>query len=327
MGVRLLVRSCWASRTDGDAVYEFDQARILVGRGRGADVRLPHRAVSVRHATIEHGPRGYSIVDHGTTNGTYVSGARIVPGRPKPLRDGDRIEIGGFSLVMKVGVPILRSTSSERTASLARRLAREASGEVDPRLRPVLTVVNGPQEGAQLELPDPPSRVVLGRGEECDLVLADADASREHAEIEVGLDGVWVRDLESKNGIAVGDRATKEKLLSDRDEIRVGNTVVRFEDPARERVEALEGLEDEEVRAPSWADVAPAKEPEAPAPEAPSETGPEPVESPDVDREAARKPPPPGRAPIAAADLVIYVLASVVFALSVLGLVWLLRSG
>ena len=326
MGVRLLVRSCWASRTDGDAVYEFDQSRILVGRGRGADVRLPHRAVSVRHATIEHGPRGYSIVDHGTTNGTLVGGARIVPGRPKPLRDGDRIEIGGFSLVLEVGVPILRSTSSERTASLARRLVREALDEADPQLRPVLTVLNGPQEGEQLELPDPPSRLVLGRGEECDLVLADTDASREHAEIEVGLDGVWVRDLASKNGITVGDRVMKEKLLADREEIRVGNTVLRFEDPAGDRVEELEGTEDEAVQAPTWAQVEPAPEP-TPAPEPDAVTDEEPPDGPDIDREAAKKRPSQARAPIAAADLIIYVLASVVFALSVLGLVWLLRSG
>ena len=101
VGLRLHVRSLWASGSDVDAVFEFDQTRITIGRGRGADVRLPHRSVSLRHATIEHRRGGYVVVDHGTTNGTRVQGSRIVPGRDKPLRDGDRIELGGFSLVFR----------------------------------------------------------------------------------------------------------------------------------------------------------------------------------------------------------------------------------
>ena len=92
MGVRLLVRSCWAARAAGgeggsvdDAVYEFDQSRVVIGRGRGADVRLPHRAVSVRHASIELDGTRYVVVDHGATNGTRVQGVRIVPDRPNDL--------------------------------------------------------------------------------------------------------------------------------------------------------------------------------------------------------------------------------------------------
>lgn len=312
MGARLLVRSGWASRSEGDAVYEFDQPRITIGRGRGADVRLPHRAVSIRHATIEHGGTGYVIVDHGTTNGTAVEGNRIVPGRPKPLRDGDRIDIGGFALVFQANVLVSKLTSSERTASLARRLAREsldASGEAP---RPTVTVLNGPSEGHVLVLPDPPARLTIGRDEGCDLPLNDADLSREHAELEVGLDGVWVRDLSSKNGVFLRGRQIDERLLDDRDEIRLGSTVLRFEDPVEAAVEARGEGDDEEVETPVY---------EPPAPEPVTE--PEPVTPPE--------PPPPRAASrhrsVAAADVVIYVLASVVFALSLLGLFWLLRSG
>ncbi|MCZ7682551.1 MAG: FHA domain-containing protein [Sandaracinaceae bacterium] len=82
MGVRLHVRSLWGPRTGEEVVYEFDQDRILLGRGRGADVCLPHRAVSLRHASIELSGARYAIVDHGSTNGTRVGGARLVPGAP-----------------------------------------------------------------------------------------------------------------------------------------------------------------------------------------------------------------------------------------------------
>ncbi len=314
MGVRLLVRSCWASGSDDDRVYEFDQTRITIGRGRGADVRLPHRAVSVRHATIEAAGTAYTIVDHETTNGTLVQGARVVAGRPKPLRDGDRIELGGFTIRFVAHVPVTTTTSAERTASLARRLVRDSLGASATASAPTLTVLNGPGEGTRVELPEPPARLVIGRGEACELAIDDADLSREHAEIEVGLDGARVRDLGSKNGVWIGERRIDERVLSDRDELRVGATMLRFEDPAGSEIGALEEGEDLAVEPPRYEEPAP---PAAPPPETPSPEAPPPAPAP-RERKASS---------VAPADMVIYVLASVVFALSILGLIWLLRSG
>lgn len=319
MGARLLVRSCWDPDSSDEAAYEFDQTRITIGRGRGADVRLPHRAVSVRHATIEHTGRGYVLVDHSTTNGTRVGGARVVPGRQKPLRDGDRIELGGFSIVISAGIPVSRAMSVERTASLARRLARVSLEDSEEVGRPFITILNGPHEGRRHAIPDAPARLVVGRGEDCDLILDDADLSREHAELEVSFDGVSFRDLGSKNGIFLGGRRVADRLLDDRDELRLGATVLRFEDPAGAAVSALEEGDDDEVETPRWVDPEPPEEAE-PAEEEGAEAAP-PTPEPRV-----RRPSRPSDA-IAPADMVIYVLASVVFAVSILGLIWLLRSG
>jgi pSer/pThr/pTyr-binding forkhead associated (FHA) protein len=312
MGVRLHVRSLWG-KNDEEVLFEFDQDRILIGRGRGADVCLPHRAVSLRHATIELSPRGYTLVDHDSTNGTRATGARLVAGRPKPLRDSDQIEIGGFAIVFRCGVAVSIAPSPTRTTSLARRLAREALDQEERRSS--ITIVNGPSAGKRLVLPDPPARILIGRGEHCELPLNDADASREHAEIEVGLDGARIRDLDSKNGIQIGDRTVRERLLDDRDEVRIGSTVLSFEDSASARVRSLEEGEDNAIDTPIAGE--PKTEPKV------DESGPEepvPVE-----------PPPPRpkkpKSEIAPADVVIYVLAAAVFAFSVLGLLWLLRSG
>jgi pSer/pThr/pTyr-binding forkhead associated (FHA) protein len=312
MGVRLLVRS---NGSDEEVVYEFDQDRILIGRGRGADVCLPHRTVSLRHATIELDGRRYGIVDHETTNGTRVLDARLVPRRPKPLRDHDSITIGVFSIVFRCDVPVTTPTSSERTSSLARRLARRALDGSDEDLRPSLVVLNGPQERERFVLPEPPARLVIGRGESCDMRLRDEDASREHAEIEVGVDGVRVRDLGSKNGISIGGRPVKERLLDDRDELRIGDTILLYEDAAAHAVHALEEGDDELAPPPPPPALAPPVEPAAAPPEVAEEEVKVPVPAP--------RPPRPS---IAVADLVIYTLASVVFAASLLGLFWLLRS-
>lgn len=316
MGVRLHVRSLWGPRAGEEVVYEFDQDRILLGRGRGADVCLPHRAVSLRHASIELSGARYAIVDHGSTNGTRVGGARLVPGRAKPLGDGDRVEVGGFAIVFRAGVAVGSPTSSERTASLARRLVRGALSVEEDIAAPSITILNGPGEGQHVPLPEPPARFLIGRGEDCEVVLHDADASREHAELEIGLDGVTLRDLGSKNGVLVGGRAVRERLLGDGDELRIGATVLRFDDPAADEVRALERGDDAAGPLPEL------EEPEVAEP-AVEEPGPADATEPPEEPPA---PPPPPKASIAPADMVIYVLAAAVFALSVLGLLWLLRA-
>ncbi|MFK7987269.1 MAG: FHA domain-containing protein [Sandaracinaceae bacterium] len=319
MGVRLSVRSCWASRNDADAVYELDLTRIVIGRGRGADVRLPHRSVSVRHATIELSGARYTLVDHETTNGTSVQGTRVVPGREKPLRDGDRIEMGGFSIVFQSGIAVGEATSSERTASLARRLAREALEAREDRLDPIVTILNGAREGEVVNLPEPPSRLVLGRGDDVDITLPDEDASRAHAELEVDLDGVMLRDLESKNGTHVGEHPVEAHRLKDREEFRIGATLLRFEDPASAHVTELEGGDDASTTPPSWQDI-------QPPPLDPEQEEDATLVDADEPSPQLQPPAPPPVRRVAALDMVIYVLAAAVFAVSLLGLFWILRA-
>jgi hypothetical protein len=71
--------------------------------------------------------------------------------------------------------------------------------------------------------------VVLGRMADCDVVIADPRGSRRHAEIRPAGNGFVVADLNSMNGTLVNGTAIREHPLADGDEIRLGNTVLRFE--------------------------------------------------------------------------------------------------
>ncbi|AKF11043.1 FHA domain protein [Sandaracinus amylolyticus] len=305
-----------------DAVYEFDQDRILIGRGAGADVRLPHTSVSTRHATIELRAGRYVIVDHGATNGTRVQGGKLVPERAKPLRDGDRIEVGAFVLSWKEGVPVTSTANAERTSSLARRLLREVLGASTSTTARIV-VINGAQEGVVLEIPPPPARLVIGRAETCDLVLFDADASREHVDLVVDLDGVIARDRGSKNGLVVNERALPEKRLVDRDELVIGATVLVYEDPTESALRAAEQAPDEAMPEPpplepiAVSETAPADDPEAP-------TG-EPEVAPPPRRSTPTLPPVAPK--MGTGEIVIYALAAIVLGVSIAGLVMLLRAG
>ncbi len=73
------------------------------------------------------------------------------------------------------------------------------------------------------------STVVIGRAEDCGLVVLDSLASREHVEIQFS-DGDYVcRDLGSSNGTMVNGKRMTQCTLKDGDRIRVGETEVRFE--------------------------------------------------------------------------------------------------
>jgi pSer/pThr/pTyr-binding forkhead associated (FHA) protein len=56
--------------------------------------------VSREHAKLVAGPDGsWSVVDLGTANGTLVNGEEIPPGTPIRLRDGDRVNLGMWTVI------------------------------------------------------------------------------------------------------------------------------------------------------------------------------------------------------------------------------------
>ena len=74
----------------------------------------------------------------------------------------------------------------------------------------------------------PPSRFVIGRGSECDLMLADSDVSREHCAIEPRGEGHVLIDLSSTNGTFLNDNRIGEKPIQCGDYIRVGTHIMKF---------------------------------------------------------------------------------------------------
>ncbi len=70
--------------------------QTLIGRDESAELRLHDRAVSSRHAVISYSNQGMiTLIDIGSTNGTYVNGKKI---QSCPLQDGDYVEIGDAAL-------------------------------------------------------------------------------------------------------------------------------------------------------------------------------------------------------------------------------------
>jgi pSer/pThr/pTyr-binding forkhead associated (FHA) protein len=99
----------------------------------------------------------------------------------------------------------------------------------------------------QVRLPGP--LAVLGRDPSCDLVLNDAKCSRRHAVVEVGLQGLSVRDTGSANGVFVNGKKVERRRLLAGDTIRLGDVILKVleEEVAGTVVMAPEELHDLET--------------------------------------------------------------------------------
>jgi hypothetical protein len=77
--------------------FDVDSAPLTIGRGGQNDVALEDdEFASARHARFEPRRDGVWLQDRGSTNGTFVNGARI--DRPRRLTPGDVVRVGETDL-------------------------------------------------------------------------------------------------------------------------------------------------------------------------------------------------------------------------------------
>ena len=83
---------------DGTVIQRFalDGTTVIIGRVAPAAIVLEGAAVSRRHCMVDRAGDHVTIMDLGSTNGTFVDGMRV--GEPVVLADGARIQVGPHTL-------------------------------------------------------------------------------------------------------------------------------------------------------------------------------------------------------------------------------------
>ena len=84
--LRLFVKNA-----DGERVYDFDRAEIVVGRDAAADVGIDDKKLSRRHCRFYEAVDGWRVADLESRNGTILNGTPVFDDR---IREGDRVELG-----------------------------------------------------------------------------------------------------------------------------------------------------------------------------------------------------------------------------------------
>jgi pSer/pThr/pTyr-binding forkhead associated (FHA) protein len=96
----------------GSLVFDLNDGENLVGRERAASVRIDSGSISRHHARITVSPRGVTLEDLESKNGTTIRGRRIHS--VSDLRDGDRIVFGTVAAVLRAVRPAITTQTAAR---------------------------------------------------------------------------------------------------------------------------------------------------------------------------------------------------------------------
>ena len=134
-------------------------------------------------------------------------------GKPPPNRRPSRYSVA------RVSSSKTTMSRSGETATVARR--------PPPPLAVVVRVSGVPASKPEVRLST--GRVVLGAGDQADVVLSDQAVSRRHVELSLIPEGVFVRDLESRNGTFYRGHRVERMVLSPGSRITIGNAEVAID--------------------------------------------------------------------------------------------------
>jgi ABC transport system ATP-binding/permease protein len=179
-----------ASLLHGGRRIPIPAGGLLIGRAEGNDIVIDSERASREHARVDPDDGGFSLTDMGSRHGTLLNGERV-RGATRRLESGDTIEIGDEPL---------RFLGGAETRMASRQLAIIGTQTV---------VFEG-------------ERLTVGRDSTNDVVLADPNVSRFHAEV-VKVDGrVELRDLGSRNGTRLDGQIVAHAVVEPGADIGIG---------------------------------------------------------------------------------------------------------
>lgn len=182
----------------GKVVKFTFQARTVAGKQRSGDPRGRQGSISLPGISLQQMPT--SLDDPAAAGGS----ATPPWGQPILNPDGSLTLPGATSPIPATAVARMKETPA------------------------LIVITHGKPEAFFLKKG---KRLTLGRGKENDIVLADAVASRKHAEVLLGPDGYYIHDLESSNGVIINStKIDNPYRLAQGDRIAIGNTIIYFID-------------------------------------------------------------------------------------------------
>lgn len=201
-----------------------------IGR-KQADIILDDPKVSARHAEIRRKAQKFHLIDHRSTNGTFVNRQQVTE---MELEDQDVIEVGLSTLCFFEDMREFHGEAEETSAATRPKQVFEPetkSGEYTMTktvAQPILELeqIEGPDRGKRLSFRR--THITVGRSD-ADLIVMDLDVSRHHALFEVlGKNSVFLKDLESTNGTLVNGKKIQSEKVTTGDIVTFGNTKWRI---------------------------------------------------------------------------------------------------
>jgi pSer/pThr/pTyr-binding forkhead associated (FHA) protein len=255
----------WRLHRAGDGDGRLLNGTCRVGRSVDNDVQLEDDHISRFHAQVATALGSVWVRDLASANGTFVNGERIDGACRLFHGDEVRFDTHTFQLigrgadltpVNQVGPefrpepihvpPADRSTVSGDTVELV-AVPEPASIPTPkpPRGEAGVFLMGTSETAAGITFRAPMGLSVIGRHEDCDLVLRDRTVSSRHAELRVRAEGATLTDLMATNGTWVNDDEVQSVVLRDGDVLRLGRIHLLFRqvaasEDARRRLQHLQ---------------------------------------------------------------------------------------
>ncbi|NOY22961.1 MAG: FHA domain-containing protein [Acidobacteria bacterium] len=148
-----------------------------------------------------------------------------------------KIKCPHCATVFEIRNPEFNNKSSETTTAIhSTGVVADVLGKVALELlrkkRISMAFLSGEPAGQVYEIRQSP--VIIGRSD-CDVILDDPECSRQHAELTVRANGIYLKDLGSTNGTFMEGVRINEMKLNDKDEFSIGSVnimlIIRDREP------------------------------------------------------------------------------------------------
>jgi len=186
--------------------FPVEKDKLIIGRGPSADLRVPEnlRFVSSQHAEVRKEAAGYFIRDLSSTNGTLVNNQFLQPDQDYAIGNESIIRIGDDNYGVSVGFTFYNPRESANS-------------------------VIGFVQAAQATQLAQTKMLLIGRLENCDVLLDSPEVSRRHATIKQIGEAYIIEDLDSSNGTYVNNERIKNAELHEGDLIQISNYRLLFQ--------------------------------------------------------------------------------------------------
>jgi pSer/pThr/pTyr-binding forkhead associated (FHA) protein len=183
------------------------------GIGSGADnqIVLKGPGIQPQHARIEVDGRGLTLNVLDPRARTHLNA--------RPVREKGILRLGDVLSIDTVQIMVKPDRDDAVRTSVPAHDASTEAPETRARIVPAKVVLRGVSGSHFGRIVPVRTRLTIGRGSECDLVLDEPEMSRRHAVIENAGDGVYLRDLGSSNGTFVNGVQVRDAVLHPGDQI------------------------------------------------------------------------------------------------------------
>ncbi len=221
-------------------VIPLSKSRCVIGRAANCDVVLANPSISSKHCLLEFRDGTWFVTDLASSNGVRINGIRCSAG---PLPDHSILSIAKLRFEVRSRSAAPASAHGNQSEPVPDVEPDSDISQLSDTEFPVnVAAQSAPPESSQRSrlgnlipldggtaIPLKTPRVLVGRSSACNVILPHAEVSGKHCQLELQ-DGMWyVRDLGSRNGIRVNDKAETAAILKPNSILSIAKRKFRIE--------------------------------------------------------------------------------------------------